>query len=100
MKKCNRCNSKFSYKELLNSFLNFDYSESLECKKCKTKYKISIVSRIIFPIALVIIPLSLIKSLDISGSIATIGYLIYALILFISAPVFIIYKLSSTNEWL
>lgn len=97
MHRCVKCKSKFSYKELMTLFWNLNYDD-LECKSCNSKYKLSIVSRIIFGILLVALPLLCIQLLDVSGIMTMVGYLIYALLLFIATPPFIIYRLTNKKE--
>ena len=97
MNKCKKCKSKFSYKELMFLFWNSNY-DYLVCKNCKSKYKVSFIYRIIFGIILVAIPLGVIQLIDISGIMMAIGYLIYAIILFVAAPLFIIYKVVDDTQ--
>ena len=92
MRRCVKCKSKFSYKELMKFFWGYNYNY-LVCKNCKEKYDIKIISRIAFAILLVAVPISLIQALGISDSIATIGYLIYSVILILLSPIFVIFKL-------
>lgn len=52
IQKCKNCSNEFTYSEILGSILG-GY-KVLECTKCHTKYKITILSRLIVAVVLTV----------------------------------------------
>ncbi len=90
--KCTNCNSNFNYTFLLSS----QFKSKIECSKCGYSFDITLLSRIIFSILLVL-PLPFFNTLFTSIIQGVVCYTIYLLVLILLNPFIIRIKDNSNT---
>lgn len=95
VQKCEKCKKKFSYKDLIKTFL-FGKGD-LKCKSCKAVHTQSGLGKMIFLILIIIIPISfqqMVVKIIGSGTVKiSFVYLIYVMLVISLIPFMIKYEL-------